>query len=113
MTSVREILLRKLEGKAFTEGELDVALEEVEQCIKNYCNLRSVPAALRFTWANMAAELLSQSPQSGGNTIPANEIASIAVGDVTVTRKRSSAAELDDLVLSYRTQLNQFRRMRW
>lgn len=112
MTEVREILIRKLEGQPFNDGELDTALEEVEQCIKNYCNRSSVPDALRFTWANMAADLL-RATGGGSATIPAGEIASISVGDVTVTRKRSGDAELGELVSSYRSQLNAFRRMRW
>lgn len=113
MTSVREILIRKLDGKPFTEGQLDTALEEVEQCIKTYCNRSTVPDELRFTWANMAAELVSIPPPSGDGSIPASEIASITVGDVTVSRKRSRSAALEDLVFSYRAQLNQHRRMRW
>jgi hypothetical protein len=112
MTSVREILIRKLDGLPFTEGQLDTALEEVEQCIKTYCNISAVPDALRFTWANMAADILRAAAGVSAG-IPANEIASIAVGDVTVTRKRSAALDLDDLVLSYRAQLNQFRRFAW
>ncbi len=112
MTSVREILIRKLDGLPFTDGQLDTALEEVEQCIKTYCNLSAVPDALRFTWANMACDRLRASAGVSAG-IPDNEIASIAVGDVTVTRKRAAALDLDAIVLSYRAQLNAFRRMRW
>lgn len=112
MKTAREILVSKVEQLAVGEEELDAALEEVEQCIKNYCNRSLVPDGLRFTWANMAADILRATPRaSGGDSIPANEIASVTVGDVTVTRRRSRS--LDDVLLAYNPQLNNFRRPRW
>ena len=52
------IIKQKQKKVTFTDDEILAALEEVEQVIKNYCSIPSVPDALRYTWCNMSIDLL-------------------------------------------------------
>lgn len=139
-------------GKIPTDGETqrpDIpeddwlnVIERVEQEIKLYCNIRSVPKALKYTWASMCVDYmrywLAVSNNDAGNQSenPDDAVAnmvqeSIKVGDadvklanrslaVTDTGGRARVAalgshqpDLDDIIFNYRAQLNKFRRMVW
>lgn len=108
-----------------------LSVDEVEQAIKNYCNLNSVPEELKFVWANMAIELVryhnaSVNDNSGNiGDINANEMSSVKIGDTTVTLGSGSSANptnraikshrpnLDEIVMNNKSHLNKFRRMVW
>ena len=114
---------------AYSVDEMLAGVEEVEQVIKNYCQIPEVPYQLRFTWANMAVDLLLYQLES--NTVPQDvmdafdpsDVSNIKVGDTSITlgdkyrnnqRSRtlqSHNAALDQLTYNYSAQLNQFRRL--
>lgn len=118
MTSAKDIIKAKTSGIELHDEEIDLALEEVEVAFKNYCNRHDIPDRARFLVANLAVDLLKSqhTGNSDGSDIPAGELGSITVDDVSLSfdaSKRSHVINLDDILLNYREQLNQFRKMRW
>lgn len=118
MTSSKDIIKAKTSAIELTDVEIDLALEEVEVAFKNYCNRHDIPERARFLVANLAVDLLKSqhAGDSDGSDIPTGELGSITVDDVSLSfdaSKRSHVINLDDILLNYREQLNQFRKMRW
>jgi hypothetical protein len=109
--------------------DVDTALAEVEQTIKNYCNISVVPVALHFIWCRMAVDLLKYDLESAKtesdaiSSFDASDVQTISDGSMSITfgdKYRSNArgrtlmshqAKLDDVVLDYSAQMNQFRRI--
>lgn len=129
--TVLEIVQAKLgeSGASISPLSLELAVAEVEQAIKNYCSISSVPDALHFTWANMAVDLLryelasSEGPNED-EEINVGGVSSIRMGDTTINLGgganssygraiNSHKANLDDIVMNHREQLHKFRRMVW
>lgn len=126
--TVLEIVNLKITGAAFAEPEKALAVGEVEQVIKNYCNIDKVPEALNYTWANMVVDLIKynyESNNSGGGEVAADvaDVSSIKVGDTQIQLGGGSGSRanvlnshrpnLDQIVMNYQSQLNKFRRMVW
>lgn len=125
--TVLEIVNLKIADATITEPEKELAVGEVEQVIKNYCNIDEVPEALNYTWANMAVDLIKynyESNNSGGEVAAdAADVSSIKVGDTQIqlgggsnSRAKvlnSHRPNLDQIVMNYKSQLNKFRRMVW
>ena len=129
--TVLEIVQAKLgeSGASLSPLSLELAIAEVEQAIKNYCSIGSVPDALRFTWANMAVDLLryelaSSEGPNDDEEVDMNGVSSIRMGDTTINLGgganssygraiNSHKANLDDIVMNHREQLHKFRRMVW
>lgn len=129
-----EILAVKLTDTNITGVQRQLAIEEIGQEILNYCYISEVPAQLYFVQANMARDLLlyeqelNRVPDAGGTDEAAlsGKISSISEGDTSVSFGNKSAAELnrerllgdhrkalDTLILNYRHQLQEFRKLRW
>lgn len=118
MTSTRDIIKAKTSGMELTDTEISLALEEVGIAFQNYCSRCDIPDRARFLIANLAVDLLrsQHAGDSDGSDIPDGELGSINVDDVSLSfdaSKRSHVVNLDDILLNYREQLNQFRKMRW
>lgn len=126
--TVLEILSLKTSNASITEPDKLLAIGEVEQSIKNYCNIDEVPEALNYIWANMALDLVNynfESNNQAGDTIATDpsDVSSIKVGDTQIQLGggtgsranvlRSHKPNLDQIVMNYREQLNKFRRMVW
>lgn len=123
------IVKRKQTKVNLTDNEIWFALEEVEAVIKNYCQISEVPAALKFTWCNMCVDLLlyqyeaNVKPEDLIVEVDAGAVSDVKVGDTSIsfsdgsgsgTRGRnlkSHNSNLDSIVMNYRAQLNQFRRI--
>jgi hypothetical protein len=107
-------------------------IEDVEQAILNYCNIDSVPWALRYIWANMILDFVkwakSTKQISDPDSIGADDMisTSIRVGDTTVglaskasvlsksaDSLRKTEGVLNEIVLNYTDALNKFRRVIW
>ena len=127
---VSEIVDVKLTDILITEAEKLLAIAEVEQVIKSYCNIDKVPVELNFTWANMVVDLLRfqhATNNSGGgelDDINVGDVSALKIGDTNITLGGNSAsaysrgikshqADLDSLAMSYKSQLQKFRRMVW
>ena len=104
-------------------------VKEVEQSILNYCQIPRVPSQLHFVWANMSVDLIlyhiesNFTPEDPMDGLDVSDLSSIKVGDTSVyigdkyrSNQRSRTlqshnANLDEIVMSYTKQLNQFRRI--
>lgn len=136
--TVLEIMQVKLVGSNVATFEMEVAVGEVGQVIKNYCNVEIVPEELYYTWANMAIDLVSYANQvnactkvspgsgTGQDSIDSADVSALKIGDTQVTLEGGSSSTnvrakalsshkplLDDIVMNYRGQLNQFRKLVW
>lgn len=126
-----EIVVTKLPANV-SSTMCQLAVEEVEQAVKNYCDIVKVPDELRFVVANMAVDLVryqlaTQKADAGAEEdVTLNDVSSLTIGDTKVELKgeeKSSTLEakaqnshtpnLDGIVMNYRAQLNKFRRMCW
>ena len=123
------IIKQKQKKVTFTDDEILAALEEVEQVIKNYCSIPSVPDALRYTWCNMSIDLLlynydvNTTPDDVLEAFDPSDVSTIKVGDTSISlgdKYRSNArsrtlqshqSNLDAIVTNHKAQLNQFRRL--
>lgn len=125
-----EIVVAKLHNKV-DELTCQIAIEEVEQAIKNYCNIDKVPGELKFIAANMAVDLVRYERAIIGedteelDEISLSDVTAIKIGDTNISlgkgaessvvdrAKDSHKPDLDKIVLNYKEQLNGFRRMVW
>lgn len=132
--TVLEIVNARVTSAALPADQIQVKLcvDEVEQAIKNYCNIDVVPEGLKYVWANMAMDLVryhtASSKQDSGvvsNDISVGEVSSLKIGDTTVTLGsgsdtnlsnraiKSHTPNLDRIVMNYKSHLNKYRRMVW
>ena len=117
------------ENGGFDDEELKLYIQEVEQAILNYCQIPQVPTQLNFVWANMAVDLIlytiemNNKPEDPLDGLDVSDLSSIKVGDTSIyigdkyrSNQRSRTlqshnATLDEIVMNYTMQLNQFRRI--
>lgn len=87
-------------------------MEDVEEVIKNYCNITEIPEGLTQTSYRMAMDLY-KNENLGDEGIALGSISSISEGS-TSTSFRSSASEFkDSLLKDYKSQLNKYRKLVW
>lgn len=121
--------ITNMEKGGLTDEEILMNVKEVEQTILNYCQIPSVPTQLNYVWANMTVDLIlyyiemNNTPEDPLDGLDVSDLSSIKVGDTSVyvgDKYRSSLrsrtlqshnANLDELVMDYTKQLNQFRRI--
>lgn len=117
------------EKGGLNDDEILLNVREVEQSILNYCQIPRVPLQLHFVWANMSVDLIlyfiemNNKPEDPLDGLDVSDLSSIKVGDTSVyigdkyrsnQRSRtlqSHTANLDEIVMAYTKQLNQFRRI--
>lgn len=108
--TVQEIVLSKLKLSTITM-DIEMAIEEIEIKIRNYCNIPSedqIPQGLIFTHANMVIDLIkNESSEIGDQTIK-----SIGMGDTKYTFDTSSKDSIPKLILNYEADLKAYRRLR-
>lgn len=111
------------------DDEIILNIQEVEQTILNYCQIPRVPKALHFVWANMTVDLIlyliemNNVPEDPLDALDVSDLSSVKIGDTSVfvgDKYRSNMrsrilqthnANLDEFVMNYTKQLNQFRRI--
>jgi hypothetical protein len=127
--TVNEIVRAKVKIEAITELDIQLAINEVEEVIKNYCNIDIIPDALKFTWANMSVDLVRYQYESNISAddvlagIDASDISNLKIGDTQIALQgnnsersktlKSHRPNLDQIVMNNKEQLNKFRRMVW
>lgn len=112
-----------------TDDQIMLNMLEVEQSILNYCQIPGVPPQLNFVWANMAVDLIlyniemNNTPEDPLDGLDVSDLSSVKVGDTSVfigDKYRSNLrsrilqthnANLDEIIMGYTKQLNQFRRI--
>lgn len=128
---LKEIVVTKMNNPNLADIEIEIAILETEEVIKNYCNIDIIPQELKFTWANMTIDLLRyqyemnnlQSNDDILNSFGTADISELKVGDtqigvggnnsVSAKALNSHKANLDALIFDYQSQLNRFRKMVW
>lgn len=118
-----------IENGGLDDEQILLNVREVEQTILNYCQIPRVPPQLHFVWANMSVDLIlylieiNNTPKDPLDALDVSDLSSIKVGDTSVyigdkyrSNQRSRTlqshnANLDELVMAYTKQLNQFRRI--
>lgn len=128
---LKEIVVAKMNNPNLSDIEIEVAILEIEEVIKNYCNINIIPTELKYTWANMATDLIRyqyemNNPQSNDdllNSFGTADITELKVGDtqigvggnnsVSAKALNSHKANLDTLIFNYQVQLNRFRKLVW
>lgn len=118
-----------MEHGGMTDDQIMLNMLEVEQSILNYCQIPGVPPQLNFVWANMAVDLIlyniemNNTPEDPLDGLDVSDLSSIKVGDTSVfigDKYRSNLrsrilqthnANLDEIIMGYTKQLNQFRRI--
>ena len=127
--TVTEIVRAKIKDEAITELDIQLAINEVEEVIKNYCNIDTIPEALKFTWANMSVDLVRYQYESNISAddvlagIDASDVSNLKIGDTQIALQgnnsergktlKSHRPNLDQIVMNNKEQLNRFRRMVW
>lgn len=129
--TILEILNVKFKGTGIDETSKMLAIEEVTQAVKNYCNIEKIPEQLNFVIANMSIDLLRyQSSVASADTLDINnigvtDISSLKIGDTSIQlgegsptndkliAKKSHVPNLDEIVMNNKEQLQKFRRMVW
>ena len=118
-----------MDNGGLTDDEILLNVKEVEQSILNYCQIPRVPSQLHYVWANMSVDLIlylieiNNTPEDPLDALDVSDLSSVKIGDTSVyvgdkyrsnMRSRilqSHNANLDELVMNYTKQLNQFRRI--
>lgn len=109
--------LKPLLGIAIPDIEQDAILEftlqNVEEIILNYCNLKKLPDGLVNTAYRMALDLYRN--EQIGSATSDNAVTSIEEGDTKVQFGSSpySSSFTNSLLKSYTEQLNRYRRLLW
>lgn len=127
--TVYEIVRAKIKDVAITEPDIQLAVDEVEEVIKNYCSIDEVPEGLKYTWANMSVDLVRYQYESNISTddvlagIDASDVSNLKIGDTQIALQgnnsergktlKSHRPNLDQIVMNNKAQLNRFRRMVW
>ena len=127
--TVNEIVRTKIKNEVITELDIQLAVNEVEEVIKNYCNIDTIPDALKFTWANMSVDLVRYQYESNISAddvlagIDASDVSNLKIGDTQIVLQgnnsergktlKSHRPNLDQIVMNNKQQLNRFRRMIW
>ena len=121
--------ITNMEKGGLNDEEILLNVKEVEQTILNYCQIPRVPPQLHFVWANMSADLIlyliemNNTPEDPLDALDVSDLSSVKIGDTSIyigDKYRSNLrsrilqthnANLDELVMAYTKQLNQFRRI--
>lgn len=90
---------------------LQFIMDDVEEIVKNYCNLDEVPKGLTNTCYRMAMDLYRA--ESVGEGEAPLTVSSITEGDTATSFGSKSELVKNTLLKNYEGQLNRYRKMRW
>lgn len=91
---------------------LEFILEDVEEIVKNYCNVPTIPEQLNSTILRMAIDMY-KNESLGSEDIALGSISSISEGDTSVSYRSSASEFKESLLKDYKSQLNRYRKIRW
>lgn len=107
--------LKGLLGIAADDSSKDIPLqfimENVEEIVKNYCNIPAVPDGLESTCYRMAMDLY-RAVGIGEADIPLF-VSSIKEGDTTTSFGSKLSLLSGSILNDYKMQLNRYRKLRW
>lgn len=91
---------------------LEFILEDVEEIVKNYCNVSVIPEGLNSTVLRMTIDMY-KNESLGSEDIALGSISSISEGDTSVSYRSSASEFKESLLKDYKSQLNRYRKIRW
>lgn len=90
---------------------LEFILEDVQETILNYCNIKELPEGLTNTAYRMAMDLY-RNENIGQEEAAAGPVSSLSVGDTTTSFHQYANEHFKDTVLkNYRPSLNRYRKV--
>ena len=109
--------LKKLLGIAIDDttqdANLEFILDDVEESILNYCNIKELPPGLTNTAYRMAIDLY-RCENIGEEESPIGSVSSIKEGDTQTNFNKSVDDNFKDTVMkNYYGQLNRYRKLVW
>lgn len=104
-------LLGVPETDASQDASLQFVIDDVEETIKNYCNLGEIPEGLRNTSYRMAIDLY-RCDGPGESSEPV-AVTSISEGDRSTSFVMASEAMKGTILKDYQGQLNRYRKLGW
>lgn len=106
--------LKKLLGLDAADTSKDIplqfALDDAQDTILNYCNIKELPRALETTAYRMAIDLY-RNEAPGEETTPLGIVSSITEGDTSTSFKSPVPEFKDHLLKDYKAVLKRFRRV--
>lgn len=92
---------------------LEFVIDDVEETIKNYCHVDTVPDGLMNTGYRMAMDLY-RNENIGSCTGATGSVSSITEGDTSTSFRQYVDDNFKDTVLkSYKSSLNRYRKVAW
>lgn len=112
-TNVLKGLLGIEPSDSSQDAVISFMLENVEEIIRNHCNVTKIPDGLRYTAYRMAVDMYRN--EQLGNAESQKPVSSISEGDTSVSFSGSQyeVSYTDSLLKKYEKQLNRFRRLVW
>lgn len=86
-------------------------MDDVDETIRNYCNLKAVPAGLASTSYRMAIDLYRYDRPGEGEAPAA--VSSISEGDTSTSFTSAADALSGGILKDYKVQLNRYRKLGW
>ena len=90
---------------------LQFVVDDVEETIRNYCNLDELPSGLAHTAYRMAIDLYRYD-RPGDADAPVT-VASISEGDTSTSFTSAADALTGGILKDYQGQLNRYRKLVW
>lgn len=93
------------------DSMLEFIMADVEETIKNYCNLEEVPEGLLFTSYRMAVDLY-RNENFGQEEVGTGTVASITEGDTSISFSKSAESDFKKTLLkNYEKTLQRYRKV--
>lgn len=90
---------------------IQFVMDDVEETIRNQCNLEEVPSGLTITAYRMAVDLYRYERPGEGNA-PLS-VSSISEGDTSASFTSAADALAGGILKDYQGQLNRYRKVAW
>lgn len=104
-------MVKKLLGNNdnISDALIEFALDNASEIIKNYCNIKSVPAELNLTLIRMGVDLY-RNEKLGSSDVPQN-VTGVTIGDTSTSFGNISSDYSATLLKNYTKVLNRYRRV--
>lgn len=89
---------------------LQLTISQIEETIKNYCNVEEVPEELKNTAYRMAMDIYRN--EQPGETEKPQAVKSVSIGDTSTSfGDAASSNYVQSILKDYKGQLNRYRRV--
>lgn len=88
---------------------VEFALDNASEIIKNYCNIKSVPAELNLTMIRMGVDLY-RNEKLGSSDVP-QKVTGVTIGDTSTSFGDISSDYSETVLKNYTKVLNRYRRV--